>query len=400
MSPKSTWCLVWAISIALLMTSGLVQARTINNNMNVIDRCWRTNPNWRSHRHQLARCSVGYAGKMTNNIGRDVINYKVTDPSDDPLNPRPGTLRYAMTNIGGKTWITFARNMNIKLVKPLLVSSYTTLDGRGVDVHIGDGACIFLQRVTNVIIHGLRIRNCMPQGPGPVMGPNRKIVHLGPVDGDAIRMVTSTKVWIDHNTLTDCQDGLIDVTRGSTDITISNNRFKFQNKVMLLGHDDGFRRDTNMRVTVAFNHFGPQCQQRMPRVRFGYAHVVNNLYLGWGQYAIGGSMNPNIKSQANLFIAPQGGNKESNNMIQVIVFKSIVIPMETQITWDSSANGRFKSINDVFENGALFKESVDKGAAMRPNYKPDQMFEVADGRFVRSLTSSAGALRCPRTSTC
>ncbi|KAL6496983.1 hypothetical protein OROGR_028912 [Orobanche gracilis] len=379
MAPKSTWYLVWAISIAIIMTSDLVQARTINN-MNVIDRCWRTNPNWRSHRHQLARCSVGYVGKMTNNIGRDVINYKVTDPSDDPLNPRPGTLRYAMTNVEGKIWITFARDMNIKLVKPLLVSSYTTLDGRGVDVHIGDGACIFLQRVTNVIIHGLRIRNCMPQGPGSVMGPNRKIVHLGPVDGDAIRMVTSTKVWIDHNTLTDCQDGLIDVTRGSTDITISNNRFKFQNKVMLLGHDDGFRRDMNMRVTVAFNHFGPQCQQRMPRIRFGYAHVVNNLYLGWGQYAIGGSMNPNIKSQANLFIAPQGGNKE--------------------ITWDSSANGRFKSINDVFENGALFKESVDKGAAMRPNYRPDQMFEVADGRFVRSLTGSAGALRCPRTSTC
>ncbi|KAL6559942.1 hypothetical protein OROGR_005059 [Orobanche gracilis] len=379
MSPKSTWCLVWAISIAILMTSNFVQTRTINN-MNVIDRCWRTNPSWRSRRHQLARCSVGYAGKMTNNIGRDATNYKVTDPSDDPLNPRPGTLRYAMTNIGGKIWITFARDMNIKLVKPLLVSSYTTLDGRGVDVQIGDGACIFLQRVTNVIIHGLRIRNCMPQGPGPVMGPNRKIVQLGPVDGDAIRMVTSTKVWIDHNTLTDCEDGLIDVTRGSTDITISNNRFKFQNKVMLLGHDDGFRRDTNMRVTVAFNHFGPQCQQRMPRIRFGYAHVVNNLYLGWGQYALGGSMNPNIKSQANLFIAPQGGNKE--------------------ITWDSSANGRFKSINDVFENGALFKESVDKGAAMRPNYRPDQMFEVADGRLVRSLTSSAGALRCPRTSTC
>lgn len=375
MAPTSAWSLVAAISIAILMTSDPVHAQ-----LNAIDTCWRTNPNWLTNRQQLATCSVGYAGKMTNNIGRGVKSYVVTDPSDNPLNPRPGTLRFAMTNLGGgKLWVTFARDMNIKLVKPLLVSSFTTIDGRGVNVHISHGACIFLQRVTNVIIHGLRIHDCLQQGPGPVLGPGRKIVHLGPVDGDAIRMVTSKKVWIDHNTLSDCQDGLIDVTRGSTQITISNNRFKFQDKVMLLGHSDGFRRDTNMRVTVVFNHFGPMCKQRMPRIRFGYAHVVNNLYLGWGIYALGGSMNPSIKSQANLFIAPQGGQKE--------------------ITWDTVGT-RFRSIDDVFENGASFKATVDKGAVMRPNYGPDQEFVVADGRAVRSLTNSAGALVCPRTSRC
>lgn len=120
-------------------------------------------------------------------------------------------------------------------------------------------------QVTNVIIHGIHIHDCLAQGPGQVMGPDRKIVQLGPVDGDAIRMVGSSKIWIDHNTLQDCHDGLIDVTRGSTDITISNNWFKFQDKVMLLGHDDGFSLDKNMKVTVAFNSFGPRCHQRMPR---------------------------------------------------------------------------------------------------------------------------------------
>ena len=49
---------------------------------------------------------------------------------------------------------------------------------------------------------------------------------------------------------------------------------------------------------------------KLCRIRFGYAHVVNNLYQGWMQYAIGGSMNPSVKSQANLFIAPKLGNKE------------------------------------------------------------------------------------------
>lgn len=38
--------------------------------------------------------------------------------------------------------------------------------------------------------------------------------------------------------------------------------------------------------------------------------MANNLYQGWEQYAIGGSSGPSIKSEANLFIAPEGGNKE------------------------------------------------------------------------------------------
>lgn len=119
-----------------------------------------------------------------------------------------------------------------------------------------------------MIIHGLRIHDCLAQGPGPVRGPDAKIVNIGHADGDAIRMLSSSKIWIDHNTLYDCPDGLIDVTRGSTDVTISNNWFRYQNKVMLLGHDDGFLRDRNMKVTVVFNYFGPNCHQRMPRYVF------------------------------------------------------------------------------------------------------------------------------------
>ena len=97
------------------------------------------------------------------------------------------------------------------------------------------------------------------------MGPSGKVIPLGQVDGDAIRLVTASKIWIDHNTLHDCQDGLLDVTRGSTDVTVSNNWFRNQDKVMLLGHDDGYVRDQNMKVTVVYNHFGPNCNQRMPR---------------------------------------------------------------------------------------------------------------------------------------
>ncbi|KAF3437567.1 hypothetical protein FNV43_RR20323 [Rhamnella rubrinervis] len=371
---------------ALLFAPGLAGKTKVVNGLkgNAIDRCWRWNPNWRRNRQQLAACSLGFSGKMNNNTGRDVRYYEVTDASDNAVNPKPGTLRYGATTIKGKVWITFQKDMNIMLQKPLLISSFTAIDGRGSSVHIAGNACLLIFKESNIIIHGLRIHHCKAQGPSSVMGPNGKVVPISQVDGDAIRLVTASKVWIDHNTLYECQDGLLDVTRGSTEITVSNNWFRNQDKVMLLGHDDGYMRDKNMKVTVMYNHFGPSCNQRMPRVRFGYAHVVNNLYQGWTQYAIGGSMSPSVKSEANLFIAPKSGNKE--------------------VTWrrDNVGNKNswnFYSVRDVFENGASFIQTGTVGGA-KPNYNGQQNFRVVDAKSLRSLTRSAGALQCTKRSRC
>jgi len=144
------WCFILLVVMLTLFTtnaSSTEKTKIEDKKMNVIDQCWRFNPKWRKHRQQLAICSVGYVGKMTNNIGKDLIHYKVTDPSDHPLNLAPGTLRYGASRIQGKVWITFKRNMNIKLVRPLLISSFTTIDGRGVDVHIADNACLMIYKV-------------------------------------------------------------------------------------------------------------------------------------------------------------------------------------------------------------------------------------------------------------
>ncbi|KAK1304993.1 putative pectate lyase 2 [Acorus calamus] len=378
-----------ALSLVILFiffNAGLAQKRRRNgrSQLNVIDQCWRRNPYWASNRQQLASCSVGFAGKMSNNMGRGVRHYVVTDPSDDPLNPRRGTLRYGTSMLRGKVWITFEKDMQISLKQPLLIGSFTTIDGRGADVHIAYGACLLLKGVNNVIIHGLQIHHCRSQPAGQVMGPGRKIVDFGGLDGDAIRLVGSSKIWIDHNTLYQSEDGLLDVTRKSTGVTISNNWFRDHDKVMLLGHDDSFVQDRNMRVTIVFNRFGPNCNQRMPRVRHGYAHVANNLYDGWGNYAIGGSMNPSIKSEANFFIAPQTNKKE--------------------VTWrlddgDSKTQSRWKSVSDVFMNGAFFKQT-GSGGGEGPAYNREQRFRVTGARAVRALTRSSGALRCSSRNRC
>ncbi|XP_030505331.2 putative pectate lyase 14 [Cannabis sativa] len=352
---------------------------------NAIDNCWRKNPQWRRNRPQLATCSVGFAGKMSSgNAGRGLIRYVVTNPSDEnPLSPKPGTLRYGASMIKGKVWITFQRDMRITLQKPLLISSFTAIDGRGVSVHIAGNACLVVVHASNVIIHGLHIHHCRAQGPSSVMGSEGNVVSMGQADGDAIRLVGARKIWIDHNTLYQCQDGLVDVTRGSTEVTVSNNWFRDQDKVMLLGHDDGYSMDKNMKVTVIYNHFGPNCNQRMPRIRHGYAHVANNLFRGWSQYAIGGSMSPSVKSEANIFIAPKSGNKEVTWRMDTVGNKN---------SW------KFYSVGDVFENGASFTGTGFMGA--NPNYNPQQNFKVANAKFVRSLTSSAGVLRCTKRTKC
>ncbi|XVF53475.1 hypothetical protein PTKIN_Ptkin05aG0102100 [Pterospermum kingtungense] len=296
---------------------------------------------------------------MTNSIGKGIVLYKVIDPSDDPLNSKPMTLHHGATMVKGKIWITFKRNINITLQRPLLISSFTVIDGRGVDVHITGTGCLLVYQATNVIIQGLRIHHCKPQPSNSVMGPDSKVIPLGKMDGDAIGLVTARKVWIDHNTLN-------------------------QDKVMLLGHDDGHLRDKNMKATVIFNHFRCNCNQRMPRVRYGYTHVDNNLYQGWEQYAIGGSISPSIKSESNLLISPKSGNKE--------------------VTWRQGntidkASWKFYSAGDVFENGASFNKQTGVGGA-KPHYIQEQSFKVFDAKLVRELTSSSDVLQCSRILKC
>ncbi|KAI4341556.1 hypothetical protein MLD38_026268 [Melastoma candidum] len=85
-----------ALLVVLLRSptpANTAKTRLLGTSVNEIDRCWRRMPNWASNRHSLATCSIGFSGKMTNNIGKGMVDYVVTDPSDDPLGPKPGTLR-------------------------------------------------------------------------------------------------------------------------------------------------------------------------------------------------------------------------------------------------------------------------------------------------------------------
>ncbi|KAF5749018.1 pectate lyase-like [Tripterygium wilfordii] len=344
---------------------------------NPIDRCWRCRKNWANDRKRLARCVLGFGRKTTGGLrGR---YYIVTDCSDDNvMNPKPGTLRHAVIQ-KQPLWIIFERSMVIKLSKELIIESDKTIDGRGANVQIAYGAGLTIQFVCNVIIHNLKIHHVVSREGGMIRD---SVDHMGLrtfSEGDGITIFGSSNVWIDHVSMSKCQDGLIDAVAGSTGITISNSHFTHHNDVMLLGASDSYEEDKIMQVTVAFNHFGQGLIQRMPRCRWGFFHVVNNDYTHWRMYAIGGSKHPTIISQGNRFIAPDEPH------LKLVTHRDYAPQSEwMQWTW--------RSEGDLLMNGALF---VQSGAPLKNKpFSRLDMIKAKPGTFVTRLTRFSGTLKC------
>lgn len=342
---------------------------------NPIDDCWRCDPHWRSNRQGLADCAVGFGKNAIG--GKNGEIYVVTDGSDhDVINPAPGTLRYgALQN--EPLWIIFSRNMNIKLKNELIVNSYKTIDGRGANVHIAGGASITIQYVHNIIIHGVHIHDIKQTGPAVIRGSPDRFGDRGKADGDAISVYGSHDIWIDHNFLSNCADGLVDVTEASTAVTISNNYFTKHDKVMLLGGHPKDSFDKLMQVTVAFNHFGEGLVERIPRCRFGYFHIVNNFYSPWLMYAIGGSEDPTINSEGNFYMA--GTFKEVTKRIP-----------DDGSSIDGWEKWNWRSSGDVFQDGAFFTDSGSTGGGNF--YAKATSFSARPAALVASMTNDAGPL--------
>ncbi|KAJ0100927.1 hypothetical protein Patl1_03948 [Pistacia atlantica] len=316
---------------------------------NPIDDCWRCDPNWESNRKMLADCAVGFGRNAVG--GRDGEIYVVTDSgNDDPQNPNPGTLRYAALQ-EEPLWIIFDHDMAISLKEELVINSYKTIDGRGFNIQIANGPCL--------AIYNVRTNQTTTD-------------YGGDPDGDGISITGSRDVWIDHCTLANCNDGLIDAVYGSTAITISNNYMFHHNEVMLMGHSDDFVDDKNMQVTIAFNVFGEGLVQRMPRCRHGYFHIVNNIYSGWEMYAIGGSASPTINSQGNV-------TKHES---------------EDEEEWKK---WNWRSDGDLMLNGAFFTPSGEESPA---SYMKASSMVARPASFLTKYSPSAGAMNCQKGHHC
>jgi len=143
----------------------------------------------------------------------------------------------------------------------------------GLDSSSGlTGFGLFIRAAKNIIIRNIAISKVKTGNPG----------------GDAIGVQESTNIWLDHLDLSsdltsgkDYYDGLADFSHGADYLTISNTYFHDHFKASLVGHSDnnGGEDKGKLRITYA-NNYWKNINSRMPLLRFGTAHVFNNVYDG------------------------------------------------------------------------------------------------------------------------
>ena len=231
----------------------------------------------------------------------------------------PGTLREAASS-AEPAWVVFDVDGDIPLASPIFVESNKTLDGRGRRVTLR-AAGLSLVGVSNVVIESLSFSG----------GSD--------TSEDAISLSNgSSGVWIDHCSLSDYSDGLVDVVDASSDVTVSWSHFFDHEKVMLLGESTDAAENEAIRVTMHHNWFDGTYTYH-PRLRFGRVHSFNNLFEEWGDYATGSSMFGQLVSEANIYLA--GGNLEAS----------------VTIIGDDTDDGFLRSVNDSLLNGAVMLEN-------------------------------------------
>jgi pectate lyase len=161
------------------------------------------------------------------------------------------------------------------------VASNKTIVGLGTNARLTGGG-LNISKVSNVIVQNLTIT-----GSGD----------------DNINVEYSTRVFIDHNNLSNAYDGNLDIKRASDYITVSWNRFSNQDKNALLGHSDSNASEDTGKLRVTYHHnWFDGVNQRNPRVRFGNpVHVYNNYYSNIGSYGVASTENAGVRVEKNYF---------------------------------------------------------------------------------------------------
>ncbi|GGX19605.1 hypothetical protein GCM10010321_37840 [Streptomyces chartreusis] len=146
--------------------------------------------------------------------------------------------------------------------KEIKVRSDKTIVGSGTSGHIVGGGFFLGSGVHNVIIRNLTIRDTY-------QGVWNDKEH----DFDAIQMDGAHHVWIDHNDLRHMADGLIDVRKDSTNVTVSWNKLSDDNKAFGIGWTDNVVTD----ITIHHNWIR-ETEQRNPSTdNAAHAHLYNNF---------------------------------------------------------------------------------------------------------------------------
>lgn len=153
----------------------------------------------------------------------------------------------------------------------LKVSSRTSILGAGRGAEIVGGG-FHLDRVQDVVIRNLTFRDSYV--PGDWDGKSEDN------DNDGIRVDTSDHVWIDHCEFARLGDGLVDIRKGSTAVTVSWCVFRDHNKTLGVGWTD----EVTTTLTLHHSRFSHTYQRNASIDNAAAAHVHSCLFQGQAQY--------------------------------------------------------------------------------------------------------------------
>ncbi len=165
-------------------------------------------------------------------------------------------------------------------------TSDKTLIGTSADAHI-EGIRVSINNARNVIIQNVTFS---------------KVIQFDEIEING----GSKNIWIDHcNFFTDLDhnidyyDGLLDIKNQSSFITVSWSKFHEHQKCILISSGDQEIADSVIRITFHHNYFY-NCNSRLPSIRFGKAHIFNNLYYNI-ETGINSRMEACVRVERNYF---------------------------------------------------------------------------------------------------
>jgi pectate lyase len=201
-----------------------------------------------------------------------------------------------------------------------------TIQGSG---SIGElsGVGLNIRDYTNVIVKNLKIHE--------VLYPD-----------DGLTLDNVQRAWIDHCELyskigsgitVDTYDGLLDIKKGSSSITISWCYLHDHMKCSLVGHSDDLgqqEEDGKIRVTYHHNYF-VNTDGRNPSLRYGAVHLFNNYFENIADYGLA---------------ARDGGHAKVENCH----YENVKLPMSTDKFMDVKSSAGDKIGGYICQSGNIF----------------------------------------------
>ncbi|MCK9792829.1 pectinesterase family protein [Isoptericola sp. 4D.3] len=153
----------------------------------------------------------------------------------------------------------------------IAVASDKSIVGAGRHAELVGGG-LFLDSVHNVVVRNLTFRDSYV----PADWDGKSADN----DNDGIRIDTSHHVWIDHNELARLGDGLIDVRKDSTAVTLSWNYLHDHNKTVGVG----WTSNVVTEITMHHNRFANTYQRNASIDNVAAGHLYNNWFDGQTHY--------------------------------------------------------------------------------------------------------------------